>query len=245
MGGTYERVLTQREVETNEVSTESIRQASATLNRPIALQETVNSLKTLRSGKAVRIDNIANEILKVQTIQNCQHSLFASCFEYGMVPRIWLQRIIHPILKRGKNPLFPTNHRGISLMSTVYKAFNFIIINRIVLYTELNGLFVDEQNGFRWLRSCLDNIYILTTIQWNRKQQGLPTLLTAVSSTSKRHSTLWDSPCCGIKCLHVVSMEKYSMWSTATTRTSKAVWESMVGLQTRFDKQLACVKATH
>ena len=108
-------------------------QASATLNRPIALQETVNSLKTLRNGKAVGIDNIANEILKVQTIQNCLHSLFASCFEYGMVPGMWLQGIIHPILKRGKNPLFPTNHRGISLMTTVCKTFSYIINNRIVL----------------------------------------------------------------------------------------------------------------
>ena len=169
----YERVLTQREVEMNEVSAESIRQASATLNHPIALQETVNSLKTLRNGKAVGIDNIANEILKVQTIQNCLHSLFASCFEYGMVPRMWLQWIIHPILKRGKNPLFPTNHRGISLMSMVCKAFSSIINNRIVLYMELSGLFVDEQNGFRRLRSCLDHIYVLTTILRNRKQQGL------------------------------------------------------------------------
>ena len=85
----------------------SLRQASATINRPIALQETVNSLKTLQNGKAAGVDNIVNEIPKVQTIQNCPHSLFASCFEYGMVPRrIWLQGIIHPILKNGKNPLF-------------------------------------------------------------------------------------------------------------------------------------------
>ena len=92
---------------TNEVSAESIRQASATLNRPIALQETVNSLKIERNRKSVGIDNIANEILKVQIIQDCLHFLFVSCFEYVMVPRIWLPGIIHPILKKERINYFP------------------------------------------------------------------------------------------------------------------------------------------
>ena len=112
-----------------------------------------------------------------------------------MVPRLWLQGIINPILKRGKNPLFPTNHRGISLMSSVCKAFSSIINNRIVLHMELNGLFVDEQNGFQRLRTCLDHIYVLTTIFRNRKQQGLSTYCCFIdfqkAFDSVRYPLLW------------------------------------------------------
>ena len=88
---------------------------------------------------------------------------------------MWWRAIIHPILKKGKNPLFPTDHRGISLMSTISKVFSSIINKRLILYLEVNDIFADEQNGFRRLRSCLDHLFVLTTIIRNRKQQGLST----------------------------------------------------------------------
>ena len=44
-----------------------------------------------------------------------------------------------------------------------------------MLYLETNEILVEEQNGFRKLRSCLDHIYVLTTIIRNRMQQKLST----------------------------------------------------------------------
>ena len=60
-------------------------------------------------------------------------------------------------------------------MSTLCKAFSTIINQRLVLYLEINNIFVDEQNGFRRMRSCLDHIFVLCTLIRNRKQQGLST----------------------------------------------------------------------
>ena len=121
------------------------------------------------------VDNIANEILKVPALQNCLHELYSSCFELHIVPRMWYRAIIHPILKKGKSPLFPLSHRGISLMSCVCKVFSAILNTRLVLFAEVSDIFADEQNGFRRLRSCVDYLFVLTTILRNRKQKGLPT----------------------------------------------------------------------
>ena len=172
-----------------------IQQASEMLNRPITLQETVNTLRCSRNGKAVGVDNVANEILKIPALQSSLHALYSRCFELCTVPRTWYKAIIHPILKAGKSPLLPLNYRGISLMSTVCKVFSAILNNRIVLYAEINGIYVDEQNGFRRLRSCLDHLYVLNTILRNRKQQGLHTYCCFVDFAkafdSVNHTMLW------------------------------------------------------
>ena len=65
--------------------------------------------------------------------------------------------------------------RGISLLSTVYKIFSSILNVRITKCAEEQGLFADEQNGFRKERSCLDHIYSLCSIIRNRKICGKPT----------------------------------------------------------------------
>ena len=105
-----ERLSSQWEVEyqatldaTNPATTNTIvmQQASEMLNRPITLPETINAIKHTKDGKAVGIDNVDNEILKVTALQECLHRLYAACFEHSLVPAKWYLGIIHPILKKG------------------------------------------------------------------------------------------------------------------------------------------------
>ena len=62
----------------------------------------------------------------------------------------------------------PLNYRGMSLISTVYKLYSTILNERLMLYLEKEGLLVEEQNGFRKSRSCLDHIFVSSTIITNR-----------------------------------------------------------------------------
>ena len=48
---------------------------------------------------------------------------------------------------------------------------------RIQTYLEKNKILVDEQNGFRSSRSCIDHIFVLVTVLRNRKQLGQDTFL--------------------------------------------------------------------
>ena len=71
-----------------------------------------------------------------------------------------------------KDPHVPLNYRGISILSCVGKVFSGIINARVVYYCEENGVFQDEQNGFRKSRSCEDPLFVLTSIIRNRLSEG-------------------------------------------------------------------------
>ena len=47
--------------------------------------------------------------------------------------------------------------------------------NRLTSFLDENEIIVDEQNGFRKLRSCADHLFTLCSIIRNRKSKGLPT----------------------------------------------------------------------
>lgn len=88
-----------------------------------------------------------------------------SCFESHIIPSVWQQAIICPILKdSNSDPRVPLNYRGISLLSTIYKMNSSTLNNRLVSYLEDNNLIVDEQNGFRRERSCADHVFTLNSI---------------------------------------------------------------------------------
>ena len=55
--------------------------AALQLNSPICKHETVNALTATKNRKAVGIDNVANEILRLPVLQNILHKLYQKCFE--------------------------------------------------------------------------------------------------------------------------------------------------------------------
>ena len=166
------------------------------LNEPISFEETKRALMNLKNGKAVGLDNLPNEILKNDRLTNILNELFNVCFCYGIVPDNWCLSIICPLLKKGKDQYDPLNYRSISLMSTVAKTFSQILNNRLMKYLENNKVLSEEQNGFRYLRSCLDHIFSLCTILRNRKLQNLDTYLCFVDFSkafdSVNHIILWN-----------------------------------------------------
>ena len=60
-------------------------------------------------------------------------------------------------------------------MSTVYKLYSTILNERLMLYLEKEELLVEEQNGFRKSRSCLDHMFVLSTIITNRISENKTT----------------------------------------------------------------------
>ena len=81
------------------------------LNTEITADEVTKAINQLKTNKAVGIDNIANEILKIPILCNILHPLFNKCFEKGIIRDQWLKSIINPIPKRGKDPRTPLNTR--------------------------------------------------------------------------------------------------------------------------------------
>lgn len=147
------------------------------LNVRITSEEVLKVLNGLKPKKATGADKIPNEVLKSRRMLPILTQMFNSIFDLGKIPSLWNKSIIHPIHKPGKNKNDPLGYRGISLISTIGKTFSAVLNNRLISYSEEFGLIVDEQNGFRAKRGCVDHIYCLTTIIRNRKLLKKPTFL--------------------------------------------------------------------
>ena len=94
-----------------------------------------------------------------------------------MSPLDWDLSDIKPIPKKDKDPRDPLQNRCITIMSCIAKLYSKILNTRIQKYLESNKILVDEQNGFRACRSCIDHLYVLCTVLRNRKLSGQETFL--------------------------------------------------------------------
>ena len=151
------------------------------LNHGISYLEVQRVVRQASNNKAIGLDNLPYEVFKNNQSQELLTCLFNKIFEYGLTPQQWNLAIIKPIPKNSLiDPRLPLEYRGISLLSTVYKLLTSIINNRIVSVAEANGLYVDEQNGFRKQRSCEEHLFSLTSIIRNRKRDRKSTYVAFV-----------------------------------------------------------------
>lgn len=146
------------------------------INREFSIEEVSRVVHNLKKNKAVGIDRIPNEVLQSQTAIMLQKELFNACFSSGLTPSCWKQAIIFPIPKSTTNdPKIPINYRGISLLSCISKVYTSLLNERMVKHFEKNNILVDEQNGFRKKRSCMDHTFSISSIIKNRMQENKST----------------------------------------------------------------------
>ncbi|VDH95861.1 Hypothetical predicted protein [Mytilus galloprovincialis] len=133
------------------------------LNSAITIDEIRRLVSRTKNGKSCGIDNIPYEVLKTENVIAVLYSMFQLVFDTSIVPSLWHQAIICPILKdKSSDKRIPLHYRGISLLSCVSKLYSGFINNRVSSYLEDNDLLSEEQNGFRKNRSCEDHIFTLT-----------------------------------------------------------------------------------
>ena len=120
---------------------------------------------------------IPNEVMKNKNAKAILHRFFNLCFLSGLNPSDWNYSDIKPIPKPDKDPRDPLQNRCITLMCCVAKIYSSILNARLQTYLENNQILVNEQNGFRASRSCIDHIFVLISVLRNRKQLGKDTFL--------------------------------------------------------------------
>ena len=123
---------------------------------------------------------IPNEALKNRNAKLLFHKFFQLCFVSGLSPTEWDASDIKPIPKKDKDPRDPLQNRCITLMCCVAKLYSSILNRRLQSFLEKNNILVEEQNGFRASRSCIDHILVLCSVLRNRKALGLSTFLSYI-----------------------------------------------------------------
>lgn len=108
-------------------------------------------IKHFKNKKSPGIDNISNRSLK-HLPKKCLvflNYLFNKCFDLQYFPQQWKHAQIIAIPKPNKNHSDPSNYRPISLLSSLSKIFEKIILNRLNNIISDKQLIPNEQFGFR------------------------------------------------------------------------------------------------
>ena len=140
------------------------------LNAEISKSEIEKSILRAKLRKAAGLDNIPAEVLRNPVCVDLLYKIISHCFNTGTVPRDWNNGLIKPIPKSdGKDPRDPLSYRGITLISIPCKIYADILNIRLSKWIEDNDYLVEEQNGFRRNRSCMEHIYSLYSVINKRK----------------------------------------------------------------------------
>ncbi|KAK2577940.1 hypothetical protein KPH14_012919, partial [Odynerus spinipes] len=123
-------------------------------------KEIINVIKKLPACKAPGADKIQNIILK----NLCRKSIVQltyiinACIKYSHFPTAWKTGNIVPILKSGKDKTQPSSYRPISLLPTMSKVTEKIMLNRLSSFNEKRKILIDQQFGFREKHSTVQQI---------------------------------------------------------------------------------------
>ena len=135
------------------------------INSNITLDEVVAAILKAKKLSACGIDKIPYDVLKFPPVIAVIHKLFQLIVDTSIIPSVWRQSIICPILKDpSSDRSVPMNYRRISLLSCISKLYSSIMNKRITQYLEENDILAEEQNGFRSGRSCEDHVFTLSSV---------------------------------------------------------------------------------
>jgi len=112
--------------------------------------EVHEDIRVLTLGKAPGSNGIPNRALKhlPQRALSLLVRIFNGILTHHF-PSLWKHARVISILKPGKDPALPSSYRPISLLDSIGKLFEKILLARILHEVSERGLMRDEQFGFR------------------------------------------------------------------------------------------------
>jgi hypothetical protein len=159
------------------------------LTNPVDVQETTRGFKF---GKAPGPDGITNRALRHLPLRaiSLLVTLFNAILTIQYFPAEWKHARVFSILKPGKDPALPSSYRPISLLDTIGRLFEKILLARILKEVSERGLLRDEQFGFRPKHST--SLHLAGLVERVTRNYGEKRLTGAVFlDVAKAFDTVW------------------------------------------------------
>ena len=115
------------------------------------LDEAHEAISCLKFSKAPGLNGIPNRALKhlPQRAFSLLEQIFNAVLRAHHFPHVWKHARVISILKPGKDPALPSSYRSISVLDTIGKLLEKILLARILHVVSERRLMRDEQFGFR------------------------------------------------------------------------------------------------
>lgn len=149
-------------------------------------------IKKFKNMKAPGDDGIFYILIKKlpETTLSLLVRIFNKCLELAYFPDKWKNAKVIPILKPDKNPAEASSYRPISLLSSISKLFERIILCRLMNHINDNSIFADEQFGFRLGHSTTHQLLRVTNMIRENKSEGYTTGV-AFLDIEKAFDSVW------------------------------------------------------
>lgn len=165
-----------------------VTERSVTSGEDLDLPRAISSARQTSSGKD-RICYTMLSRMKDNTLEAVL-SLFNIIWNTGIIPSIWKQSVIVPILKRGKDPSNPSSYRPIALTSQLGKTMERMVTDRLNHFLESKDLFSTYQNGFRKGRGRMDSVLCLES-EIRKAQTNKEMVIAVFFDIEKAYNMLW------------------------------------------------------
>ena len=121
-------------------------------------------VKNLKPAKAPGLDRVHNSLIKrLPPIGYVYLALIINaCFKLTYFPKEWKSAKVIAIKKPGKPPSQPSSYRPISLLSSLSKILERVILARLNKHLEENNILPHQQHGFRSGHSTITQLNSLT-----------------------------------------------------------------------------------
>jgi len=132
----------------------------------ITIKETTNLLKLLKPKKAPGIDSITNKMLieLPNVAVRLLVYIFNAILKCNYFPTSWKMSQILMIPKAGKDPTKVTSYRPISLLSTLSKLLEKLVLNKLTPILEEKKIIPNHQFGFRKKHGTVEQVHRLVHI---------------------------------------------------------------------------------
>ena len=159
---------------------------SERLCQPISREEVAWALDKVKKDVTPRKDGVT-----VDMLFDVWCALFERCWKYGMVPSVWRESLVVPVLKKqSRGTCITDNFQGISLPSTVSKVLCMILNARLTDVAE-EGLIAEEQGGFcSKQRGCRDQVLTLVPLGQTEIAKAAKGMLVAFIDFTKANDTV-------------------------------------------------------
>jgi hypothetical protein len=121
-------------------------------------------IKAMKNRKSPGADNIHNSLIKNLPENGLifLNLILAACLKLAYFPSKWKKANVIPIKKPGKDPSSVASYRPISLLSSLSKLLEKVILKRLLSFADSNNIIPKEQHGFRSRYSTTNQLMRIT-----------------------------------------------------------------------------------
>ncbi|GFU18558.1 RNA-directed DNA polymerase from mobile element jockey [Trichonephila clavipes] len=119
--------------------------------KPTTPTEVLSYVQRIKPKISPGLDRITNRMIKNLPLKFLLFNtlLINQLFKNNYFPDSWKTAVVIPILKPDKNPELAQNYRPISLLSSLSKVYEFVLLRRLNQHCAASNMIIPQQCGFR------------------------------------------------------------------------------------------------